>query len=161
AAVVGAVDARMDDDDTIEMESAMERPQLVDGRRLRRVGARWCHRKRRGIAEDVRVAVACVRRDRERHRRFRLRCRFACGAATGECGGAGEGGQQHMTALHEEACYTPRAVTSLSRREFFASALAPAVARLSRRPAATLATPSPSQLAWQRDELAIFLHFGV
>ena len=29
------------------------------------------------------------------------------------------------------------------------------------RPRAALATPSPSQLEWQRDELAMFLHFGV
>jgi alpha-L-fucosidase len=64
---------------------------------------------------------------------------------------------------------------SLTRREFLASAIVvPSVADLvlrSGRPGAQAApkthpatarpAPTPSQLAWQRDELALFLHFGV
>jgi alpha-L-fucosidase len=56
-----------------------------------------------------------------------------------------------------------------SRREFVTSAAAavvaaawPARARGARLPtAAARPTPSPAQLAWQRDELAMFVHFGV
>jgi alpha-L-fucosidase len=53
-----------------------------------------------------------------------------------------------------------------SRREFVAAATAAigAAAWPSRTRAAAVAarpTPSPSQLAWQRDELAMFVHFGV
>jgi len=48
-----------------------------------------------------------------------------------------------------------------SRREFLLSAAAVALARraISRR--AARPRPTKSQLDWQRDELAIFLHFGV
>ncbi|HEV8265736.1 MAG TPA: alpha-L-fucosidase [Gemmatimonadales bacterium] len=55
----------------------------------------------------------------------------------------------------------------LSRREFTAaavSALAGSVVRLPPKSVPlppTTPRPSPSQLAWQRDELALFLHFGV
>jgi alpha-L-fucosidase len=55
----------------------------------------------------------------------------------------------------------------VSRREFAVAGLA-AILAIHRRPlasrispAAALPFPSPSQLAWQRDELAMFLHFGV
>ena len=55
---------------------------------------------------------------------------------------------------------------SISRRDFTAAACA--LAGSLARPAAWLAPrpptrprPSPAQLAWQRDELALFLHFGV
>src|SRR6478752_5356462 len=51
-----------------------------------------------------------------------------------------------------------------TRRDFLAaSAAAIPLARLSplQRLAPPRPVPSPSQLAWQRDELAIFLHFGV
>src|SRR4029078_4910436 len=37
----------------------------------------------------------------------------------------------------------------------------PAVPRFDGRPAFARPTPTPEQLAWQRDELALFLHFGV
>ena len=52
---------------------------------------------------------------------------------------------------------------TLTRRAFattMATALAGSAVRL---PSAEQARPrpSPSQLAWQRDELALFLHFGV
>ena len=51
---------------------------------------------------------------------------------------------------------------SLTRREFLAGVLAaPAVAGRAFRPGVSRPAPSPSQLAWQRDELALFLHFGV
>src|SRR6478735_10178955 len=50
----------------------------------------------------------------------------------------------------------------MTRREFLAStALAAASRRAWLRAQATRPTPSPSQLAWQQDELALFLHFGV
>lgn len=45
-----------------------------------------------------------------------------------------------------------------SRRSFIASGAAAFVPRLPRRPRPT---PSASQLVWQRDELAMFLHVGV
>jgi alpha-L-fucosidase len=45
---------------------------------------------------------------------------------------------------------------SVTRREFLASALAAPMAGLKIRPA-----PTAAQLAWQHDELALFLHFGV
>ena len=52
------------------------------------------------------------------------------------------------------------------RRRAFLSAGAAFLAAPLLRPAAApartlLATPSPEQLAWQRDELALFLHFGI
>jgi len=63
---------------------------------------------------------------------------------------------------------------SVTRRAFLAGAFAaPVVAGLKARPRTTLLggggpqpgvgrpSPTPSQLAWQRDELALFLHFGV
>ncbi len=55
---------------------------------------------------------------------------------------------------------------SLSRRDFIgAAAGAVALGRLPltspERPRSARPTPSPSQLAWQRDELALFLHFGI
>lgn len=47
-----------------------------------------------------------------------------------------------------------------TRRDFLAAAAAvPLVHRL--RPARSIPVPSPAQLRWQRDELALFLHFGV
>src|SRR6476619_1573424 len=50
----------------------------------------------------------------------------------------------------------------MTRREFLATtALAAASRRAWLRAQATRPTPSPSQLAWQQDELALFLHFGV
>ena len=50
----------------------------------------------------------------------------------------------------------------MTRREFLATtALAAASRRAWLRATATRPTPSPSQLAWQQDELALFLHFGV
>jgi alpha-L-fucosidase len=55
-----------------------------------------------------------------------------------------------------------------SRREFVASAAAaiavaawPSRTRVAARAAVDRPTPSSSQLAWQRDELAMFVHFGV
>ncbi|MGH7583615.1 MAG: alpha-L-fucosidase [Gemmatimonadales bacterium] len=54
-----------------------------------------------------------------------------------------------------------------TRREFLAAAAAALTAprfaaiRRSGRRFSPRPTPSPSQLAWQRDELAMFLHFGV
>jgi alpha-L-fucosidase len=61
---------------------------------------------------------------------------------------------------------------SLTRREFLAGAIVvPSIAGrvfghggqagLKTRPATARPVPSPSQLAWQHDELALFLHFGV
>jgi alpha-L-fucosidase len=60
----------------------------------------------------------------------------------------------------------PAADRRPSRREFVASAAATIAAAAwpsrTRAIAATARpTPSPSQLAWQRDELAMFVHFGV
>lgn len=49
---------------------------------------------------------------------------------------------------------------TLSRRAFLA-ATAGAVVAPAFRSAPSRPTPTPSQLAWQRDELALFLHFGV
>jgi alpha-L-fucosidase len=54
----------------------------------------------------------------------------------------------------------------MNRRSFLHAASSVAVACSLPRRAQTLSTPprprpSPSQLAWQRDELALFLHFGV
>ncbi|MFI5279725.1 MAG: alpha-L-fucosidase [Gemmatimonadales bacterium] len=46
----------------------------------------------------------------------------------------------------------------MNRREFVAGLAAAAALR---RAQAKLALPSASQLAWQRDELALFVHFGV
>ncbi|HEV8305885.1 MAG TPA: alpha-L-fucosidase [Gemmatimonadales bacterium] len=50
---------------------------------------------------------------------------------------------------------------SMSRRDFAAAAgvLAAGLVRAPRTP--SIPGPSPSQFAWQRDELALFLHFGV
>ena len=57
----------------------------------------------------------------------------------------------------------PRGRRSLSRREFVAGSAAvlgwPLVGTAVR--AAARPVPSPAQLAWQRDELALFLHVGV
>ena len=53
----------------------------------------------------------------------------------------------------------------MKRREFIAAGVAGAlVPRVMRRPyyvAAPRPRPSDAQLEWQRDELALFLHFGV
>ncbi|HVX41534.1 MAG TPA: alpha-L-fucosidase, partial [Gemmatimonadaceae bacterium] len=50
----------------------------------------------------------------------------------------------------------------MRRREFLiTSAAAIAAGRLRRFAAPGRPTPSAAQLAWQRDELAMFLHFGV
>jgi alpha-L-fucosidase len=51
----------------------------------------------------------------------------------------------------------------LSRREFAAATLAAAAAPFARGPGAAQSRPRPSrsQLDWQREELAIFVHFGV
>src|SRR5437660_6367245 len=52
-----------------------------------------------------------------------------------------------------------------SRRSFLAALASTAVAARSSAifapPARPRPRPSPAQLAWQRDELALFLHFGV
>jgi alpha-L-fucosidase len=52
-----------------------------------------------------------------------------------------------------------------SRREFLAASVALAAPRFARRPPLAQDPPRPvpsaAQLAWQRDELAMFLHFGV
>jgi alpha-L-fucosidase len=54
---------------------------------------------------------------------------------------------------------------SLTRREFLAGSLfagpASSIAGRVFGPGTARPVPSPSQLAWQRDELALFLHFGV
>src|SRR5689334_1859336 len=50
---------------------------------------------------------------------------------------------------------------SLTRREFVGALAAAPLLRSASAFAATRPVPSPSQLAWQRDELALFLHFGV
>ena len=60
----------------------------------------------------------------------------------------------------------PRTLSSLSRREFLvagAAALAIPGCALNRFGSAVTSRPVPSraQLEWQRDELALFLHFGV
>ena len=47
----------------------------------------------------------------------------------------------------------------MNRRSFVAGAAAAAMPW--RLPQAPIPVPSPAQLAWQRDELALFLHFGV
>ena len=53
-------------------------------------------------------------------------------------------------------------IRPLTRRAFVAaSASAAAIAGLSRRLGSARPVPSAAQLAWQRDELALFLHFGV
>src|ERR687884_195656 len=52
----------------------------------------------------------------------------------------------------------------MNRRAFLAAASSIAVGMApsrSRRRAPVRPAPTPSQLAWQRDELALFLHFGV
>jgi len=53
----------------------------------------------------------------------------------------------------------------MTRREFLVSSVAGAAAPIwtppSRPARAARPAPSPAQLAWQRDELAMFLHFGV
>lgn len=52
-------------------------------------------------------------------------------------------------------------ISSLTRREFLsATALAPIAARLGAE-SRTRPVPSAAQLEWQRDELALFIHFGV
>jgi len=51
--------------------------------------------------------------------------------------------------------------TPLSRREFLAAAGALALLPGQARPARARPVPSAAQLRWQRDELALFLHFGV
>lgn len=50
-----------------------------------------------------------------------------------------------------------------SRRSFLAASCALATARLprARRRHGPRPVPTPAQLAWQRDELALFLHFGI
>ena len=48
-----------------------------------------------------------------------------------------------------------------SRREFLISTGAALAARTLRATPPTLPLPSPAQLAWQRDELALFVHFGI
>lgn len=47
----------------------------------------------------------------------------------------------------------------IRRREFVAGATAAFLPW--RVPQAPVPVPSPAQLAWQQDELALFLHFGV
>ena len=53
----------------------------------------------------------------------------------------------------------------MNRRHFIATGMASIVApRFALRPSEMLAArphPTPAQLEWQRDELAMFLHFGV
>src|SRR5213593_571924 len=49
-------------------------------------------------------------------------------------------------------------VFQLTRRQLFAAAATPLFAA---RAAAPRPLPSAEQLEWQRDELALFLHFGV
>ena len=59
----------------------------------------------------------------------------------------------------------PNASSGLPRRAFVAMLAAAGLVRLPRFPEASWLAgrpvPSPSQLEWQRDELAMFLHFGV
>ncbi|HXL34673.1 MAG TPA: hypothetical protein VN953_07110, partial [Gemmatimonadales bacterium] len=54
---------------------------------------------------------------------------------------------------------------SISRRDFTRVAACALAGRWAASPAlpawGSRPVPSPSQLAWQRDELALFLHFGV
>ena len=54
---------------------------------------------------------------------------------------------------------------SISRRDFTRAAACTLAGRLVQSPGSpepsSRPRPSPSQLAWQRDELALFLHFGV
>src|SRR5881396_4332179 len=54
---------------------------------------------------------------------------------------------------------------SISRRDFTLAAACALAGRLVQSPRSpepsSRPRPSPSQLAWQRDELALFLHFGV
>ena len=49
----------------------------------------------------------------------------------------------------------------MDRRTFLAAGAALALPRLPRGPWRERPVPSPSQLLWQQDELAMFLHFGV
>ena len=48
-----------------------------------------------------------------------------------------------------------------TRREFIGTAAAALAADWRRRPPRARPTPSAAQLAWQRDELALFTHFGI
>ena len=48
-----------------------------------------------------------------------------------------------------------------TRREFIGTAAAALAADWRRRPLRARPTPSAAQLAWQRDELALFSHFGI
>jgi alpha-L-fucosidase len=52
-------------------------------------------------------------------------------------------------------------VPAVTRRDFLGVAAAALAADWRRRPLRVLGTPSAAQLAWQRDELALFTHFGV
>lgn len=52
-------------------------------------------------------------------------------------------------------------MSPLSRRDFLAAGTAAAFAPAFRLPRLARPVPSPAQLLWQRDELALFAHFGV
>src|SRR5262249_44978952 len=69
AGIVAAVDAGRDDDDALEAERSLQRTQIVDRRRGRRVDALGREGKFRRIAEDVHVTVAGAARHVEIDRR--------------------------------------------------------------------------------------------
>jgi len=71
ARIVGPIDARLDDDDAVHMECAMQRSHFRDGRRLGRIRAARPEREARRVAEDVGMTIACAGRHVEIHRLWR------------------------------------------------------------------------------------------
>src|SRR3954466_16350825 len=61
AGIVSAVHAWLNNDDSVNVESTMQRKQLIYGSGRRGIGSRGRHRKALPVSEDMNVAVACVR----------------------------------------------------------------------------------------------------
>src|SRR4051812_21375039 len=61
AGILSAVHAWVNNDNTVNVESTMQRTQLIYGSGRRGIGSRGRHRKALPVSEDMNVAVACVR----------------------------------------------------------------------------------------------------
>src|SRR5690606_22081635 len=92
------------------------------------------------------------------------------GAGRAEClPGEGTGGRLEQGASQHFSTYLPWAdrayglpMTSFTRRQFMAAASAlPLLPRFDFRRHTDIPRPTPAQLLWQRDELAMFIHFGI